>query len=217
MLATFCAWATTPLHVNTRKYFDEYVQSWTKGNTDSVIPYAPWVIPADIFFCFVFSMWLCSVYVLVNGFFWLCDEYLWLQRYKCPRTPAMLPDAKLIKTTIRKELFAHFITAPIIMIFVLGPLVRHINPESSRPDGIPHVRIMFLQFVVCLLVTQVAFYWGHRMLHTPWLYKNVHKQHHMYIATRSFAAGRALAAKTNLNLNPLVSFCDLIIDSAYCY
>ena len=190
-LACFCAWVTTPLHVHTRKCFDRYMQTWTSHeSTENIFSLTPWVTTADLFFCFVFSTALCSVYVLVNGFFWLCDEYCWLQRYKCPRTAAQQPGAKLISSTIKKELFAHFVTAPLIMVFVLGPLVRRLNPESSRPNGIPSVHIMFVQFLVCLFINQVLFYWGHRMLHTPWLYRNVHKQHHMYIATRSFAAGR---------------------------
>jgi len=32
------------------------------------------------------------------------------------------------------------------------------------------------------------FYWGHRILHAGPLYRRIHKQHHSYVGTRSFAA-----------------------------
>lgn len=39
-----------------------------------------------------------------------------------------------------------------------------------------------------MLVEDFAFYWSHRMLHTPYLYKKVHKVHHEFNNTVSIAA-----------------------------
>ena len=56
-----------------------------------------------------------------------------------------------------------------------------------------------------MLVEDFVFGMSHRLLHTPWLYKNVHKQHHQHIVTVSIAAHYAHPAEYFLsNLMPTV-------------
>ena len=75
------------------------------------------------------------------------------------------------------------------MLLAAGPLIRHINPVSAvDPATIPGWATLWYQFTVCFVVNECMFYTGHRLLHTKALYKHIHKQHHSYIATRSFAA-----------------------------
>ena len=45
-----------------------------------------------------------------------------------------------------------------------------------------------MQMVAFQLFLEVAFYWSHRALHHPALYKHLHKQHHEYKGTIGFAA-----------------------------
>ncbi len=40
----------------------------------------------------------------------------------------------------------------------------------------------------CLVFLDAAFYWSHRLLHHPAMYKHFHKQHHEYKGTIGFAA-----------------------------
>ncbi len=40
----------------------------------------------------------------------------------------------------------------------------------------------------CVLFLDTSFYWSHRWLHHPSIYKYVHKQHHEYRGTIGFAA-----------------------------
>ena len=39
-----------------------------------------------------------------------------------------------------------------------------------------------------MLFLDTSFYWSHRLLHHPRLYKHFHKQHHEYRGTIGFAA-----------------------------
>ena len=46
----------------------------------------------------------------------------------------------------------------------------------------------FLQFIFMSLTEDFVFYWSHRLLHTPFLYKHVHKVHHEFPETVAYAA-----------------------------
>jgi len=55
----------------------------------------------------------------------------------------------------------------------------------------PSVATMAWQLVACVVVEDTLFYWSHRLLHTPWLYRHVHKTHHAWWHTISLAAEHA--------------------------
>lgn len=46
---------------------------------------------------------------------------------------------------------------------------------------------MFTQLLFASLMEDFVFYFSHRLLHTPFLYRHIHKIHHQFIATMSLA------------------------------
>lgn len=44
---------------------------------------------------------------------------------------------------------------------------------------------MLCQILVSLALLEIWFYYGHRLVHHRWIYKNVHKKHHKYIEPHS--------------------------------
>jgi sterol desaturase/sphingolipid hydroxylase (fatty acid hydroxylase superfamily) len=50
---------------------------------------------------------------------------------------------------------------------------------------------MYITFTVCQIALDFLFYGAHRALHSKALYAAVHKQHHAFVGTRSFAAEHA--------------------------
>lgn len=53
--------------------------------------------------------------------------------------------------------------------------------------GTESLWIVALKLVVMFVFLDFVFYWQHRTLHIPWLYKRFHKQHHEFYATVGFA------------------------------
>merc|ERR1712151_28929 len=52
----------------------------------------------------------------------------------------------------------------------------------------PTVSELYVAFLVASLVNTVGFYFAHRMLHSSFLYAKIHKQHHEWKGTVSYAA-----------------------------
>lgn len=97
------------------------------------------------------------------------------------------PSTRLVKEVIAKILVGHFVFSPLVAYFVLFPLSQAL--EMPLRGDLPSVGRVLLDFVVFALVNDVLFYWAHRTLHShPWLYKNIHAQHHRFTTPISWAA-----------------------------
>ncbi|KAL1500440.1 hypothetical protein AB1Y20_013097 [Prymnesium parvum] len=163
----------------------------------SLMPHTPfrmwWAQPDDLFFTIGLSLSISVVWLLENGFFMLCDRYSLLQQYKLRRVPSMQPSASLVRTTLLNSALSHLIIGPALMLLVVGPALRHLAlaralPSPVLPETLPSWTTTWLNFTVAFFINEVIFYFGHRLLHWKPLYRTIHKQHHSYVGTRSFAA-----------------------------
>ncbi|XP_052203466.1 methylsterol monooxygenase 2-2 isoform X4 [Diospyros lotus] len=58
------------------------------------------------------------------------------------------------------------------------PVFRFMGMRSSLP--LPSWKVISTQILFYFILEDFVFYWGHRTLHTKWLYKHVHNVHHEY-------------------------------------
>ena len=96
--------------------------------------------------------------ITTTPWLWKSDPVFWKK---------MLPD--LIYTYIRN--FAFF---GVFAYFVLTYFVAPNYNLADRPSFLKH----FLHIYISTFMEDFIFYWSHRLLHLPWFYKRVHKQHH---------------------------------------
>ena len=161
-------------------------------------PYLAHVTRDDLFFTFGLSAAIGLTYLTYNGVFYYLDRFRPNSPYKMPRKAAQEPSDELIAATLLKEAIAHLVTGPLIMCFAAGPLLRWTGGGHARavaPEALPDFFAAWRTFLVVFLTNECLFYSGHRLLHTPLLYAAIHKQHHSYRNTRSFAAEYAHVAE----------------------
>lgn len=78
-----------------------------------------------------------------------------------------------------------FLVLPIIM--VTHPMYAFLGTDH-RVESLPSLRVILMQLAFYLVVEDFVFYWIHRLLHTPFLYRAVHIVHHEHAAPFGIAA-----------------------------
>jgi len=104
-----------------------------------------------------------------------------------------LKDKRILKDQIKKEMTSScysipimgLISLPFYMVSIRGYSKLYYYPTEEN-GGIPY---MIFSVFLYLAFTDCGIYWIHRFLHTvPWLYKNIHKEHHRWIVVTPFAS-----------------------------
>jgi len=94
---------------------------------------------------------------------------------------------------IKGLILAHvLLEAPMVLTSV--PIFQYMGLKYTLP--LPSFGTMLYQIVVFFFIEDFMFYWGHRLLHTEWLYKNIHSIHHTYSAPFGIAAEYAHPIET---------------------
>lgn len=97
------------------------------------------------------------------------------------------PSPRLVRSVILHVLFNHLVGSPLVSFFVLWPLFSYLEMPIHTP--IPSIGRILGEWLVYTAINDCLFYWAHRAFHTwPWLYKNIHSQHHRFVTPISWAA-----------------------------
>ncbi|XP_075090139.1 methylsterol monooxygenase 2-2 isoform X1 [Nicotiana tabacum] len=115
-----------------------------------------------------------SVFFLSGLPFLLFERAGWFGKYKIQKKNNS-PAAQ--EKCITRLLLYHFcVNLPILIGSY--PVFKFMGTRSSLP--LPSWKVISTQIIFYFILEDFAFYWGHRILHTKWLYKHVHSVHHEY-------------------------------------
>ncbi|EFA78465.1 sterol desaturase family protein [Heterostelium album PN500] len=134
----------------------------------------------------IFYLSMAFLYALGGLFFYFCDKFHWFQSRKIQIKK--YPTSDDIKRCIN-----NLVTNYILIVLPLGiisfPFSRILGMQHSLP--LPPVWRFLFDMLLCLIGEDFFHYWMHRFFHTPWFYKNIHKEHHYYTAPFGFTASYA--------------------------
>jgi sterol desaturase/sphingolipid hydroxylase (fatty acid hydroxylase superfamily) len=135
------------------------------------------------------DVWLFSIYIIgtFEFVFWLCNSFLIfiemydfpsIDKYRIQKSKKKLrfqPDIiqLMIKETVRHQ--ASIIILIPLLYYVLN-YFGHLDMHGPRPSWLT----IIYQLILFILSEDAIFFWTHYLFHTPWLYKTIHKKHHVY-------------------------------------
>jgi methylsterol monooxygenase len=139
----------------------------------------------------VSALYAYTIYYGLGLFFLFIDLTKWPEwfyEYKIQKTP-------LDKRTLRKMI----IVVALVTLGMTGPcfyLVAYISAHSDRwgvrvERELPPVEEIVRDFIAFGVIEEVIFYYSHRLMHVPFLYKRIHKLHHEFKSPVALAAGYA--------------------------
>ncbi|CAI5978390.1 unnamed protein product [Closterium sp. NIES-65] len=110
----------------------------------------------------------------MSGLPYLILENLNVRKYKLQKKSN--PASSQIKCVLKLLMYHCLVNLPLIMASY--PVFKYMGFRSTLP--LPHWSTIVTQIVSYFLIEDFVFYWGHRALHSKWLYQNVHCVHHEY-------------------------------------
>eukprot|EP00048_Salpingoeca_helianthica_P015345 m.226272 g.226272 ORF g.226272 m.226272 type:complete len:272 (-) comp16911_c0_seq1:156-971(-) len=142
-----------------------------------------------------------ATFVVCTLFFLYIESQPAFDKYRIrPKAPL---DPKLRNQAILNIATSHLVAVPYLAILVY-PLFRWRGMDLHA--ALPGPLTCIWQIIFSMMVEDTLFYWIHRLLHHPKLYKHLHKQHHKFINTVSYAAEYASPIEQTIS-NVFPTYC----------
>lgn len=142
---------------------------------------------------FLASLIHCSALILGNGFLFILytKKIPFFEQFRVSKTTPWPweSDPESYKSNRNKVYLNLFINNFILLPLVIGHSVEvNSSPMTTDPEKFPSSLEIFTQLIFFMVAEDFSFYWMHRLVHTGFLYRKIHKKHHEFKTTVGISA-----------------------------
>jgi len=117
------------------------------------------------------------IYLIIGAVFVMIEQMGWLYKYKINKEIKTLEEYKKCLLNLMLNIF--IIIPP--MLFCGWPFLSKVFFDMTAPvEKFPSWLTVILHIICCLYIEDMTHYVLHRILHTRYLYKLIHKRHHEF-------------------------------------
>jgi len=118
-----------------------------------------------------------GVWYFLNLLLYLTYRWNLFQKYKIQGSK--WPERSLVIDCLKSNVFTHFIVQPLSLNYIGYPVFYYFG-SANLAAPVPSIFTFLWQIPAMFLINDALFYWAHRALHHPAIYKHIHKKHHMF-------------------------------------
>jgi sterol desaturase/sphingolipid hydroxylase (fatty acid hydroxylase superfamily) len=137
----------------------------------------------QMLFTIIISLIHFITYYINSWFFTFADWYGFLDNYSI-RSKSSKPSLKQQYEAIYESTFDSFIMKPVLFYLISPYLMKYFLIFN---ESIPTLQIIILEWIIMKFSYSTTFFIIHRILHTSYFYKKIHKRHHSFNNTIAFA------------------------------
>lgn len=134
---------------------------------------------------FVATFWLVGLLFLYTD---ITGKPKCMLKYKVQPGRNQPVDKTALRNLIRQLLFNYLVVG---FPYSVLHYILHKLRGSDLTYRLPSLLEFVTQICLCVLVEEITFYYSHRILHSKYFYRTVHKQHHEWTAPVALSAAYA--------------------------